>query len=82
MMHSNMHGFNVPSRREIYKRTMAIALGDSWKYDYEEFVAFDQKHLPVPQKVRSRANASGYVQMYDKKLPHPRMTFKRLQLSE
>ena len=34
-------GFNVASRVMIYKRCMKIAYGDSWKFDYEEFVKFD-----------------------------------------
>lgn len=33
--------FNAPSRGIIYKRVMKLAYGDSWKYDYEEFVKFD-----------------------------------------
>lgn len=44
--HSIMRGniimqFNAPSREAIYKRVMKLAYGDSWKYDYEEFVKFD-----------------------------------------
>lgn len=33
--------FNAPSREVIYKRAMKLAYGDSWTYDYEEFVKFD-----------------------------------------
>ena len=33
--------FNVISRVMIYKRCMNIAYGDSWKFDYEDFVKFD-----------------------------------------
>lgn len=33
--------FNAPSREAIYKRAMKLAYGDSWTYDYEEFVRFD-----------------------------------------
>ena len=33
--------FNAPSREAIYKRAMKLAYGDSWTYDYEEFVKFD-----------------------------------------
>lgn len=33
--------FNAPSREAIYKRAMELAYGDSWTYDYEEFVKFD-----------------------------------------
>lgn len=48
MMRNNQHGFNAPSREAIYKRIMKLAYGDAWTYDYEEFVAFDQMHLPQP----------------------------------
>ena len=34
--------FNAPSREAIYKRAMKLAYGDSWTYDYEEFVKFDE----------------------------------------
>ena len=33
--------FNVVHRSMFYKRCMRIAFGDSWKYDYEDFVKFD-----------------------------------------
>ena len=33
--------FNVASRVMIYKRCMNIAYGDSWKFNYEDFVKFD-----------------------------------------
>lgn len=47
MMNSNQNGFNAPSREAIYKRVMRMANGSPWEYDYEEFVQFDQAHLPV-----------------------------------
>lgn len=55
MMRSNTHGFNAPSREAIYKRVMSTAYGESWKYDYEEFVTFDQAHLPTPTEAATRA---------------------------
>lgn len=54
MMRSNIHGFNAPSREAIYKRIMKLAYGDSWVYNLEEFIEFDQKHLPVPTKATTR----------------------------
>ena len=54
MMRSNIHGFNAPSREAIYKRVMKLAYGESWSYDYETFVAFDQAHLPVPSEAETR----------------------------
>ena len=38
--YSSSH-FNVIGRVMIYKRCMKIAYGDSWQFDYEEFVKFD-----------------------------------------
>lgn len=55
MMRSNMHGFNAPSREAIYKRVMSTAYGKEWEYNYEEFVAFDQAHLPMPTEATTRA---------------------------
>lgn len=49
MMRSNICGFNVPSREAIYKRVMTTALKDEgWKYNRNEFMDFDQQHLPKP----------------------------------
>ena len=59
MMRSNTHGFNAPSREAIYKRVMQLAYGDGWTYDYEEFVAFDQAHLPQPVGTQTKAADDG-----------------------
>ena len=37
----NHYGFNVIARVMFYKRCMKIAYGDSWTFDYEDFVKFD-----------------------------------------
>lgn len=42
MMRYNDSPFNAPSREQIYKRIMQLSEGDDWKYDYEEFVKFDE----------------------------------------
>ena len=34
--------FNAPSREAIYKAVMSLSEGESWVYDYEEFVRFDK----------------------------------------
>ena len=47
MMRSNINGFNVPSRKAIYSRVMETGLGDSWIFNFEEFVEFDLSHLPA-----------------------------------
>ena len=41
IMRHNTDGFNAPSRERIYYRINKLAYGDSWQYDYEEFVKFD-----------------------------------------
>lgn len=48
MMRSNKNGFNVPSREAIYKRVMKLAFGKEWEFEKEEFIKFDQLHLPTP----------------------------------
>ena len=53
-MNSNISWFNAPSREAIYKAVMTLSEGSSWKYDYEEFVAFDSKNIgTAPQSARS-----------------------------
>lgn len=59
MMRGNKNGFNAPSREAIYKRIMKLAYGDNWNYDYEEFVAFDQAHLPQPVGTQTKAADGG-----------------------
>jgi hypothetical protein len=44
MMRYNDSPFNAPSREQIYKRIMQLSEGENWKYDYEEFVKFDEKN--------------------------------------
>ena len=40
-MRYNEGGFNAPSREAIYTRINKLAFGESWQYDYEDFVAYD-----------------------------------------
>ena len=44
IMNTNTGGFNAPSREAIYYRIHKLAYGDSWEYDYEEFVEWDAKN--------------------------------------
>lgn len=41
--HAETPYFNAPSREHIYKKIMQESEGENWKYDYEEFVKFDEK---------------------------------------
>lgn len=43
IMRHNTGGFNAPSREAIWYRIHKLAYGDSWQYDYEEFVAYDME---------------------------------------
>ena len=51
IMRYNIGGFNAPSREAIYYRIHKLAYGESWSYDYEEFVNWD-----LNQRVRSRVS--------------------------
>ncbi len=43
MMRYNDTPFNAPSREQIYKYIMKYSEGESWVYDYEDFVLADEK---------------------------------------
>ena len=54
--------FNAAQRSMIYKRCMSIANGDSWKFNYEDFVKFDLEGAKAwkaahPTTVYSKAKA-------------------------
>lgn len=70
LMNNNKHGFNAPSREAIYKRIMSVAYGESWTYDYEEFVTFDLAHLPRPDDSKATIQS--------KRLPAPHFTNETL----
>ena len=42
MMRYNDSPFNAPSREQIYKRIMQLSEGADWKYNYEDFVKYDE----------------------------------------
>ena len=48
--------FNVVGRAMIYKRCMKIAYGDSWEFNYEDFVKFDLEKA----KAEYKANQERY----------------------
>ena len=57
--------FNVIARVMIYKRCMKIAYGDSWTFDYEDFVKFDLE------------KAKAEYQAYKERYPDDYSTSKR-----
>lgn len=44
IMRDNTGGFNAPSREAIYYRIHKLAYGDSWQYNYEDFVEWDARN--------------------------------------
>lgn len=58
IMRHNTGGFNAPSREAIYYRIHKLAYGDSWEYDYEDFVEYDAKN-----RQSSSTRASNYVEI-------------------
>lgn len=42
IMRHNTGGFNAPSREAIYYRIHRLVYGENWKYDYEDFVKYDE----------------------------------------
>ncbi len=56
IMRYNTGGFNAPSREAIWYRIHKLAYGDSWEYDYEDFVEYDAVNrstsASAPQKTR------------------------------
>ena len=59
IMRYNYGGFNAPSREAIYYRIHKLAYGDSWEYDYEDFVEYDAVNRSA---TASRASRSNYVE--------------------
>ena len=55
-MRYNTGGFNAPSREAIWYRIHKLAYGDSWDYDYEEFVAYDAKNRKTSASTAPREN--------------------------
>lgn len=41
VMNNDYSRFNAPSREAIYKRIMEVSEGESWIYNYEDFVKYD-----------------------------------------
>lgn len=66
MMRYNYGSFNAPSREEIYKRIMQRSEGDSWTYDYEEFVKYDAINRNAASRSASRTLTEAERQEYIK----------------
>ncbi len=55
IMRHNTGGFNAPSREAIYYRIHKLAYGDSWVYDYEDFVEYDAINRTSAAAVKFKA---------------------------
>lgn len=58
IMNTNTGGFNAPSREAIYYRIHKLAYGDSWEYDYEDFVEWDARNRTA---VAAMARSKSYM---------------------
>lgn len=64
MMRHNTGGFNAPSREAIWYRIHKLAFGDSWHYNYEDFVAYDLKNIPkAPRNNKVTGNNKVYINL-------------------
>ena len=54
IMRHNTGGFNAPSREAIWYRIHKLAYGDSWEYDYEDFVEYDSVNRASSSAVSRR----------------------------
>ncbi|SFW18035.1 IgA Peptidase M64 [Prevotellaceae bacterium HUN156] len=63
MMRYNDVPFNAPCREEIYKLVMKESEGESWIYNYEDFVAFDEYgHNQYVQAIISASRRASVVE--------------------
>lgn len=56
IMRYNTDGFNAPSREAIWYRIHKLAYGDSWEYNYEDFVAYDVVNRKTSASAPRRRN--------------------------
>ena len=59
--------FNAPSREQIYKRIMHLSEGTDWKYDYEEFVKYDEINRKSATRAAVRTLTDAERREYAKK---------------
>ncbi len=58
IMRNNREGFNAPSREAVWYRIHKLAYGDDWKYDYEEFVKYDEANRKTVTKAGGQSMRS------------------------
>ena len=67
MMSNASSPFNAPSREHIYKRIMQRSEGADWKYDYEEFVKYDEINRKSATRAAVRPLSEAEKKEYAKK---------------
>lgn len=67
IMRYNTGGFNAPSREAIYYRIHKLAYGESWSYDYEDFVYYDAINLNTTNEKSIRTSIPSGIEL----LPSP-----------
>ena len=69
IMRHNTGGYNAPSRESIWYRAHKLAYGESWQYDYEEFVRYDEKN----RKTSASASVTHRANYVENRMPplHP-----------
>lgn len=70
IMRYNTGGFNAPSREAIWYRIHKLAYGNSWEYDYEDFVEYDAANRATSASTPQRAR-SNYVEKAFEPTPPP-----------
>lgn len=60
IMRYNTGGFNAPSRLAIWYRIMRLAYGDTWQYNFEDFVSYDQVNR-TPQAAQRRMKQAATI---------------------
>ena len=58
IMRYNTGGFNAPSREAIWYRIHKLAYGETWQYNYEDFVAYDAINRTPAAQAASRAKVA------------------------
>ncbi len=72
IMRYNVGDFNAPSREAIYYRIHKLAFGDSWEYNYEDFVEYDAiNRAGSPAEAAAKRARRNYVEKQREPLAPP-----------
>lgn len=62
IMNHNIGGFNAPSREAIWYRIHKLAYGNTWAYNYEDFVTYDAKNRKTSAPTSARSARPNFVE--------------------